>query len=554
MSKIRIFALGGLNEGGKNMYIVDVDNDIFVFDAGLKYDNDLNLGIDYILPNINYLVENKDRIKGIFVTHGHEANFGAIPDILEQIPEIKIYASKLTNEIIKRNLRDDLQKSANLIELEANKMVIFGNNFIFPMRVTHSIPDAFCYVLNTQDGAIVYTGDFTFDVTMKGAYETDIGKLAHVGKKGVLCLLCESWYADMPGHTSPHDRVADFIHEVLLSAEDRVIATVFPSHFYRVQEIFDEAVRTRRNIIIMGKALQAEIMSAINENYLTIDTSRILSLDHLNDKNVVVLVSDLKERPFANLNKIINGKDKFIFIKQTDTVFITEPSYPGIEKQMALVMDEISMLGANAVSLSSKEHLSHHASQEDLMMMLNLLKPKYYFPVKGEYRLQYANAMVAQSMGISPDNIILKQNGDVVEFVDGVMQECFDKIDNEPILIDGKSEDPIGEMVLKDREALGQNGIVIICCSIDKQTKEILSGPETMTRGFVYVKESQEFLEQTKAIAKEIIEDNIAEYKNHNQLKVDFAKIKTDIRDRLSKFFYEETETNPMIISVVLEV
>ena len=550
MSKIKIFSLGGLNENGKNMYVVEVDKDIFIFDAGLKFDNDRNLGIDYIIPSFDYIVKNKKRVKGVFLSHGHDSNMGAVPDLLETIPTLPVYGAKLTLEILKNELTEKEIKKYKLIELKPHNKINFGKNSIFPISVTHSIPDALAFVLYTKDGAIVYTGDFTFDATMVGNYKTDIGKLAYVGKQGVLCLLSESIYADRPGHTSPNNRVSAFIREVLYKNENRIIATVMPAHFYRIQEIFNEVSNTNRKIVIMGKTLQKTVNNAIKEGYLTIDKNKIGDLSNLNEKNVVVLISDEKEKPFAKLERIIKGYDKYIKIIETDTIFITEPSYAGIETRMAVLMDEVAMLGANAVSLSSKKHLLHHASKEDLMMMINLMNPKYYFPVKGEYRQQYANAEVAEDVGIKSDNIILKENGDVALFVNGKLTPTNEHIEVDDTLIDGKSQEDVGDLVLKDREMLGSNGIVIISCTLDKKTKEIIGGPEILTRGFIYVKESQDLLLETKELARTVISDNIVP----NMPRVDYSKIKTDVRDVLGKFFYKETESKPMIITVIQEV
>ena len=550
MSKIKIFALGGLNENGKNMYVVEVNKDIFVFDAGLKYDNDINLGIDYIIPSIDYLVKNRKRIKGIFLTHGHEGNMGATPDVLDRLPEVPVYGTKLTLEMVRKDLDKNQLNKFKLIEIKPHVKIDFGKNSIFPISVTHSIPDAVCYVLYTPDGAIVYTGDFVFDSTMQGSYKTDIGKLAYVGKQGVLCLLCESFYADRKGHTSPHNRVSDFIREVLNGTDDRIIATVMPAHYYRIQEIFNEVSNTHRKIVIMGKELQEIITNAINEGYLTINKDKIGTLADLEGKNTLVLISDNKEKPFGNLERIIKGFDKFIEIKETDTIFITEPSYPGIEKRLALIMDEVAMLGADAVSLSSKKHLLHHASREDLMLMINLMNPKYYFPVKGEYSQQYQNGEIAEEVGIPKENIILKLNRDVFEINKGKNTNSLEHIETDEILIDGKSQGDIGDLVLKDREMLGENGIVIISCTLDKSTKEIIGGPEILTRGFIYVKESQDLLEETKEVSRQTIEANI----EPNTKRVDYSKIKNDVRDTLGKFFYKKTESKPMIITVIQEV
>lgn len=549
MSKIKIFSLGGLNENGKNMYVIEVDKDIFVFDAGLKYDSERNLGIDYIIPNVDYLIKNKKRIKGIFLTHGHDSNMGAVPDILDSLKGVEVFATKLTMDILKSKITGDISKY-KLTEIKPHVKLNFGKNSIFPISITHSIPDAVCYVLYTKDGAIVYTGDFTMDVTAMSNYKTDIGKLAYVGKQGVLCLLSESLYADREGHTSPNNRVSSFIREVLIKNENRIIATVMPAHFYRIQEIFDEVSKTNRKLIIMGKSLQQMINMALKNGYLSIDKSRIGDLTNIDEKNCIILISDEKEKPFANLERIIRGYDKYIKLTDNDTIFITEPSYPGIEKRMALIMDEVAMLGANAISLSSKKHLLHHASREDLMMMLDLMNPKYYFPVIGEYRHQYANGEVAEAMGIPKDNIILKENGDVALFVNGKLENSGEHIDVDDVLIDGTTSEDIGDLVLKDREMLGSSGIVIVSTTLDKKTKQIIGGPEILTRGFIYVKESQELLTETKELAKSVIENNIIP----NSQRVDYSKIKTDVRDILGKFFYKETESKPMIITVIQEV
>lgn len=550
MSKIRIFSLGGLNENGKNMYVVEVDKSIFIFDAGLKYGSEKTLGVDYILPDYKYIKENKKRIKGIFLTHGHDSNMGATADILFDMPDLPIYGTKFTLEILKRDLEENHIKATNIKEVRPHSKLTFGKLVVFPISVTHSIPDAVCYVLYTEDGAIVYTGDFVFDYLVEGPYKTDIGKLAYVGKQGVLCLLAESIYAEKKGHTSPNNRINDFVKQVLQKNEDRIIATIFPAHIARVQEILDEVAKTKRKVIVMGKNLQNIIMSSIDTGYIKFDKNKIGDLSNLNDKGVVVLISDEKEKPFMNLERIIRGFDKYIKLKDTDTIFITEPPYEGIEKRMAMVMDEIAKVNVNVVSLSSKKHLSHHASQEDLMLMINLMNPKYYFPVKGEYRHQVMNAELAEKLGIPKENIILKQNGDVATFVKGKLISDFDHVEVDEILIDGKSQGDIGELVLKDREMLGDSGIVIVSCTLDRATKKVLAGPEILTRGFVYVKESGDLLKDSEEICKQVIESNIEE----EAKKVDYTAIKNSVREKLGKFLYRETESRPMIITVIQEV
>ena len=548
MSKIKIFSLGGLNEVGKNMYIVEVDDDIFVFDAGLKYADDKMLGVDYIIPNYDYLKENKKRIKGVFITHGHDAQMGALSDILLDIKDLKIYGAPFTLDVIKNQLKEDNIKTDNLIEIQPHKKINFGKNSVFPINLTHTVPDALGYVLYTEDGAIFYTGNFVFDSTMRGSYETDIGKLAYVGKQGVLCLLSESLYADKNGFTSPNHRISSVIRETLNNNSGRILFNIFQAQLYRIQELFNEIMKTNRRVVIMGKTLETIIINAIDKKYISFDKTRLGNIHQVNDPNVVVIISDEREKPFSNIKRIIKGYDKFITLSEKDTVIFASPVYDGMEKSATKVLDDISKLGANIVTLPSKKYLTHHASSEDLMLMLGLMKPKYYFPVIGEYRHQIANKEAALKVGIKEENIILKQNGETATFINGELKDTGEKIKVDDILIDGKTVGDIGELVLKDRESLSDNGIVIVAVTLDKQTKQILAGPEILTRGFVYVKDNIDLIKEAENISLEVIENYIQP--NY----VDFNKIKTTIRDKVGKYLYEATECKPMILIVVQEV
>ncbi len=548
MSKIKIFALGGLNEDGKNMYVCEVDKDIFVFDAGLKYPKDRLLGIDYIIPSYDYLKENIKRVKGIFLSHGHESNIGAISDIVMDLPDIPIYGLKYTMEMLKLQLDLDKVAASNLREIKVHSKIDFGTCSIFPIEVTHSIPDSTLYVLNTEDGSIVYSGDFIFDPTMTGHFASDIGRLAYVGKQNVLCLMTDSMYAEKEGFTSPKHRVAPFIRRVLHENENRIIMSVLPAHIYRIQEIFDEVSKTNRKIVIMGKLLQDIIYKSLELKYLSINKTKIGDLNDLNEKGVIVLISDLKEKPYANLERILKDNDKFIKLGSDDTIFITEPMYLGVEKRMVMIMDEFARKKINVIALSNKEHLLFHPSQEDLMMMINMMKPKYYFPIKGNYKDQVQNANLALRIGLKKENILLKQNGDVVTFINGKLVEKQEHIKVDETLIDGKSQNDVGELVLKDREMLAEAGIVLVTATLDKKTKEILAGPEILTRGFIYVKDNMDILKESSIISERIIKNNTTS--NY----VDYNTIKQEIRNTLGKYFYEETECRPMIITVIGEV
>lgn len=548
MSKIKIFSLGGLNENGKNMYVVDIDNDLFVLDAGLKYADDKMLGIDYIIPNYDYLKQNIDKIKGIFITHGHDSQMGAIPDLLKELPNLPIYGTSFTLDIIKKELEDEGINSKNLKEIKPNKKISFGKNSIFPISLTHSVPGTVGYVINTPDGAIVYTGNFVFDQTVTGPYKTDLGKLAYVGKQGVLCLMSESLYADKSGFTTPNNRIASAIREALDKSEGRILFNIFQAQLYRIQELFNEVMLTNKKVVVMGKRLENIILRAIDVGYINFDKKRLTNIKNINDKNVIVLISDEREKPFSNIKRIVNGYDKFVKINDEDTVIFASPVYDGMEKRATEIYDDIAKMGANLVIIPSKKYLGHHASSEDLMMMLNLMNPKYYFPVIGEYRHQVANAKAASKMGMNNENILLKLNGEIVTFENGNLIENSDKVKVDDILVDGKQAGDVGELVLKDRELLGENGIVIVSATLDKATKKVIAGPEILTRGFIYVKDNIDLIKSAEKISLDIINENTKP--NY----VDFNKIKMGIRDKLGKYLYSETECKPMILIVIQEV
>lgn len=548
MSKINIFSLGGLNENGKNMYVVCVDDDILVLEAGLQYADEQTLGIDYMIPNIDYLKQNKERIRGIFLTHGHDENVGAITDIIDYLPNIPIYASPFTYNIVKQELLEYDKNISSLVKIEANKPVDVGNLKVYPVSLSHSIPDNFGYAIYTPDGIIFYASDFVFDSTMRGAYKTDLGKLAYIGKQGVLCLMSESLYANKEGYTAPNHRIQSLIRETLVKSNGRIIFNVLNSHLYRIQELFNEVEKTDRKIVVMGKRLQNIIDNAIKEDYLHIDSEYIGDLSNINDENVVILNSNERYKPYYNILKIVDGYDKYVTLTSSDTVFLATPVYEGREKTFYKLLDKIAKIGCEAVVLSPKKYLSYHASKEDLMMMIELMNPKYYFPIKGEYSEQVANGDLACMVGVDKDNIILKENGSVATIVDGKLIDEFKEVRVGNISIDGDSSNDIGELVLKDRELLSNNGIVIVSATIDKKNKQIIAGPEILTRGFIYVKDSVQLIDDMKNICSSIILDN-----THNGY-VDYTKIKNTIRDELSKFLFEQAGNKPMIINVIQEI
>ena len=548
MNKIKIFSLGGLNENGKNMYVVEVNNDIFIFDAGLKFPDDRLFGIDYILPNYDYVKQNKERIKGIFISHGHDEQMGAVPDILSEFNDISVYATKFTLEILKKELEEEKINAINLIEIVPHKKISFDENSIFPISLSHSVPDAVGYVLNTKDGAIVYTSNFVIDPTLLGNYKTDIGKLAYVGKQGVLCLLTESLYADKKGYTSPNHRVTSAFSEVVLKADSRILVNIMQAELHRIQELFNAIKNTDRKVVILGKRLENIVINAIEMNYLDFDKNRLETINHINDDKIVALISDEREKPFSNIIRISKGYDRFVKINDTDTVVFASPVYDGLEKTAADLFDDLAKLGANLVIFSAKKYLEYHASSEDLMLMIDLMQPKYYFPVIGEYRHQVANANLASKVGIKKENILLKLNGEIAEFENGILTDSREKVKIDEILIDGKTSEDIGALVLKDRASLSENGIVIVSVTLEKKTKKIKAGPEVLTRGFVFVKASADLIKEIEEISTIVVNEN-----NKNGF-ADFTKIRNGIREKLSKHLYKATECNPMILVIIQEV
>ncbi len=544
MSKIKIFSLGGLDENGKNCYVIDIDNDIFVFDCGLKYANESLFGIDYIIPNFDYLISNKDRIKGVFLTHGHYENMGAVYDLVNEIPEIKIYCTKFTKYVLEtENIPEQ-----NIIEIQAHKKINFDSVSIFPISVSHSAPDSVMYIINTADGAIAYTGDFIIDPTMMGSYNSDIGKIAYVGKQGVLALMSESVFSEEKGFTSPKHRLSDYFKDVINRHDKRIIFLVLPNHLYTIQDIFTGLENSHRKVVIMGKSLQNIISLALKEGYLSFNENILGDLSDIEDEKVILLIGEDKEKPYNSVEKIIGGYDKFIKLKPTDQFVFAVSRSDSNEKRFVKIQNDLASLGVQDITIPKDKTALQHASKEDLMLMIKLMNPKYYIPVKGDYRYMVGNANLASVLGINNENILLKQNGDVITFQDGILVQKEEHIKVTDVLIDGKSSDDVGELVVKDREMLSESGIVLISATLSKKGKKLLVGPEVTTRGFIYIKDSTEMIEKIKEISLNVIE------RNSTPSYVDYNKIKVEIREELGKYLYEETECKPMIIAVIQEL
>ena len=548
MAKINIMSLGGLNENGKNLYTVSINYKILIFDCGMKYAPDKLYGVDYVIPDFSYLVERKENIVGLFISHPHHENMGALTDLVKVLPDIDVYCSNYTSKIINYECEEEKVTIKNLHVIPVHKKIDFDEFSVFPFSVTHSSPETFGFAINTEDGAIVYMADFVIDPTMKGHYDMDLGKLAYIGKQGVLCLMAESVFSEKKGHTSPNHKLEGFFKKIEERNKGRIIFSVLPLHIYTIQEIFNALKNKGRKVVIMGKELHTIVHLCIDNGYLDIEEDMIGNLTDLKIPNTVILISNDRESPYTNINRIISGHDKFVTLEKTDTICFAEPSYDAYEKLIVKIMNELAIKGVNIEIIPKENSVRHHASSEDLMMLVKLFNPKYYFPIKGEYRYQVENANLAYKVGVDKDNIILKENGFMATFEDGKLVDNFDRVFVDDILIDGKSNEDVGDVVLKDRELLSSNGLVLISATLSKKEKEILVGPEIITKGFIYDKENMDLINEIKTMSEEIIKGNV--YNNY----ADYQKIRNEIREKVGNYLYKETECKPVILTVIQEI
>ncbi len=549
MEKIKVFSLGGLNENGKNLYVVDINDKLIIFDSGLKYATEKMYGVDYIIPDFKYLIENRKRIVGVFITHAHYENMGSLNELVNAIPEINVYATYYTSKVIEIESMEAGITIKNMHIIKPHRKLEFGSFSIFPFSVTHSVPEAVGYALNTEHGSIVYMADYVIDASMRGIYDMDLGRLAYIGKQGVLLLMNESVFSEKKGFTSPNHKLDKYFRDVVEKSEGRIIFSILPLHILTMQNIFDALKETDRKVVIMGKYLHTIVDMAIKEGYLNVKENTIGDLSNLKDNNVCVFVSNDREMPYYNLSRIVNGYDKFITLESTDTICFADPSYDAVELTSVRLKNNIAMKGANIFDVPKNKSVRLHASSEDLKVMIKLFNPKYYMPIKGEYRYMVNNARLAEEVGVPKENILLKENGDIIEIIDGEIKPNFDKIFVDDTLIDGKSTTDVGDLVLKDREMLGNNGLILISATVDKKNKSIKNGPEVLTRGFIYVKDNLDLIEEIKSKSLEIIKNN-----THNGKYADYAKIRTEIREEVGTYLYKKTESKPVILTVIQEM
>jgi ribonuclease J len=544
-------ALGGVGEIGKNMYLVEVDKDIFVIDAGLMFPENEMLGIDIVIPDISYLTENKERVKAVFLTHGHEDHIGALSYVLRQM-EIPVYGTRLTLALTNTLLKEqEYNGPTNFIEINSDSIIDLESVEVSFFKTNHNIPDSVGICVETSEGCIVYTGDFKFDQAATDLYKPEIGKMASIGDKGVLCLLSDSIEAERPGYTASEAVVAREMSNAFYNAPGRVIAACFASDINRIQHVFDAAKENGRKVAVVGKSLEKIYHIALDLGYLEVDDDLIIPITEIKkyqDREIIVLMTGSQGEPIEALQKMAKQMHKQVNIQPGDTVLIASSSQlRGRELFLSKTADMLFKAGANVVTGNRTIHTSSHGSQEELKLMINLMKPKFFIPVHGEYRMLKAHAKVAKECRLLSNQIYILDRGEVLEMKEGKVS-LGGKVASGNILIDGIGVGDVGNIVLRDRKLLSQDGILIVVVTLTRQEKKIISGPEIISRGFVYVRESEKLMEDSTKLVRDIVERNTAKE------TFDWSSLKQDVRDELNRYLYEKTKRRPMILPIIMEV
>ncbi|MGM9986501.1 MAG: ribonuclease J [Bacillaceae bacterium] len=546
---VKVCALGGVGEIGKNMYVVEVGEEIFILDAGVKYPETDMYGIDLVIPDISYLIENKKRVKGLFITHGHEDHIGAIPYIVRKLA-VPIYGTALSIAILRERFYEVGINYDDVHIIEADTEISFEHGHVSFFKTIHSIPGSVGIVIHTEQGAIVYTGDFKFDSTPVAGCETEIWKISGLGEEGVLCLLSDSTNAEKPGYSSSERLVGKEVSNAIYNATGRVIVASFATNIFRLQQVVDATEENNRKLIVVGDNMKRIMDIASSLGYLTLPEDLVVPLENMDtykDEEIVLLTTGVRGEPLNVLEKMAKGLDQKVNITDTDTVIIASTPIAGNELALTKVIDLLFRAGATVIFKDRLVHVSGHGSQEELKLMLQMVKPKYFIPVHGEYRMQIAHCKLAREVGMADDNIFIVERGDVIAFQNKEVV-YGGKVQAGNVLIDGLGVGDIGTVVLRDRKLLSQDGILIVVVTLSKEKKTIISGPEIISRGFVYVRESEKLMENAVEIVRNILETTNAQY---NQ---DWNGMKGSIRDSLTQFLYERTKRRPMILPIIMEV
>ena len=548
--KVQIIPLGGLGEIGKNMTVFRYGDDMILIDAGLMFPEDDMLGIDLVIPDITYLVENKDKIKGIFLTHGHEDHIGALPYVMKQI-DCPVYGTALTLGILQGRLKENGVGNETLHVVKPGDKINTGAFKLDFIRVNHSIPDAVAIAITTPIGVIIHTGDFKIDHTPVDGQVMEFNKFAEYGDRGVLCLLADSTNAERPGFTPSEKMVGQTFDEEFRYAKHRIIVATFSSNVHRIQQVIDTAVKYDRKVAVIGRSMVNVVNIAKELGYLKVPEGVLIDIDETHNytpEKVVIITTGSQGEPMSALTRMAMNDHKKVDIMPGDTVIISATPIPGNEKLVSRTIDHLYKLGADVIyEKSNGVHVSGHASQEEIKMMHNLVRPRFFMPVHGEYRHLVKHANLAKSLGMPADHVVIGEIGSVLELTKRSIT-IGGKVPAGKVLVDGLGVGDVGNIVLRDRRQLSQDGIMIVVVTVDKESCHVVSGPDIVSRGFVYVREAEDLMDEARdkvqAALDRCEENNVSEW----------SAIKSTVRDSLGRFLFERTRRRPMILPIIMEI
>ena len=549
---MRFMALGGLNEIGKNLYVYECSNDMFIVDCGLAFPDEEMLGVDLVVPDFTYLEKNKEHFRGIVITHGHEDHIGALPYLLKKI-NVPIYGTRLTLGLVEGKLKEHgLLSQASLNVVEPRQNVRMGCMSVEFIRVNHSIPDSCALAIHTPAGVIVHTGDFKVDYTPIEGGIIDLARFGELGNRGVLALMSESTNVERPGYTKSERSVGESFKGLFARAEGkRIIIATFSSNIHRIQQIIDEAVKHGRHVAVSGRSMTNVISKAVELNYIKVPDGTMIDIEDVNrydPSELVIATTGSQGEPLSALSRMSSGDHRQVTITPNDFIIISANPIPGNEKLVTKVINELMKQGAEVIYESMYEvHVSGHACQEELKMMISLTKPKFFVPIHGEYKHMKKHVQLAMGMGIPEENAFIADLGDVLE-TDGVEMKLTGTVPSGKVMVDGFGVGDVGSVVLRDRKHLAEDGVMIIVATMNRETGRVVAGPDIVSRGFVYVRESEALLDEAKQLMAQVMENlqerNVREWGN----------IKSAMRDALSEFIYKDTKRSPMILPIIMEI
>lgn len=550
--KLKIIPLGGLHEVGKNITVFEYEDEIIVVDCGLSFPEDDMLGIDLVIPDITYLQKNVDKIKGLIITHGHEDHIGSVPYVLKQI-NIPVYAPRLAMGLIRNKLEEHkILRSSKLIEVMQGETITLGKHFkVEFIRSTHSIPDSVMLAIKTPVGTILHTGDFKVDYTPIDGKIMDLGRIAELGNEGILALMSDSTNSERKGFTMSESSIGPVFDNLFDGCTKRIVVATFASNVHRVQQIVNSAVKYKRKIAVCGRSMINMINTARELGYIDCPEDLFIDIDMMstyNDEQLVIITTGSQGETMSALTRMAAGDHRKVKITPNDLVIISANPIPGNEKLVSKVIDDLMQIGAEVVySALADVHVSGHACQEEQKLIFALAKPKFFIPVHGEYRQLIAHAETAQSMGIPAKNIVLMENGRVVELSEDEIK-LAGMVPNGRVLVDGLGVGDVGNIVLRDRQHLSQDGLIVIVLTMDSSTGEVVAGPDVISRGFVYVRESENLMDEVKSVVRH-------EIKKCEEKEIrDWSTIKSTVRENLRDYIFVKTKRNPMIIPIIMEV